>query len=143
MKNCEKYAEKIAFEVCPYDLLGDKRNCKECEFDMGGNGCDFSGIAKWLLAEYVEPIKLTHDEYVILKNLPSEYKFLWRDLNEELYISENAPIIDENNNYLGLGYFADLPYNYDFLFVNCDEEPYEIAKLIADYEKENENGIGH
>lgn len=141
MKNFEKYIDSLSIANCMRATKDNKNSvdtsCDGCEFATD-EWCDIKKIKQWLLEEYQEPIRLTHDEYVILKNLGSEYKFLWRDLNEELYISENAPIIDENNNYLGLGCFADLPYNYDFLFVNCDDEPYEIAKLIADYEREHE-----
>ena len=142
MKNFEKYIDKIVRTLYLYseehiNIYAWKLQEEHIEFDLDIHNTE--SIKQWLLEEYKEPIQLTHDEYVILKNLPSEYKFLWRDLNEELYISENEPIIDENNNYLGLGCFADLPYNYDFLFVNCEDEPYEIAKLIADYEKENED----
>lgn len=141
MKNFEKYINLILENkyglpnACyVYKELMNNENCQGLRC---GKTC-FIRILKWLNQDYVEPIKLSHDEYVILKNVPKKYKWIWRDLNEELYISENAPIIDENNNYLGLGCFADLPYNYDFLFVNCEDEPYEIAKLIADYESNNQ-----
>lgn len=139
MKNFEKYIESIAKVLTTQDCEG--MQCDKCVL---GNVCDRQDeeyTKKWLLAEYKEPIRLTHDEYVILKNLPSWCKWIAKDKYTMIStVFEEKPskfdyIWGCNEMSQKLSLFDNL-----FQFVKWeDEEPYEIAKLIADYEKENGN----
>lgn len=142
MKNFEKYIDKIARVSCVKEIFEDYRYyCVSCEFSIEGD-CDCNKVKQWYLQEYQEPIQLTHDEYVILKNVPKEWKWIVRDKYDGIiFIFDQKPFIENkewkckgNSNYY-LYLFKDL-----FQFIKWeDEEPYEIAKLIADYEKENED----
>ena len=149
MKNFEKYEDEIIYvakyEHEPFDcaiaiLRGDKdrtKNCtKKCEI------CQRESL-NWLFAEYVEPIKLTHDEYVILKNLDSKWKWIVRhDNGENLWLFVNKPTKEGYCIWVDLEEYDDEyfdMFNHIFQFIKWESEPYEIAKLIADYEKENGN----
>lgn len=143
MKNYEKYKEKIDKRDNPqcyvyYELMGNK-NCKS---EGCSSGC-FIKTIRWLLEEYVEPIKLSNDEYVILKNLPSEYKWIVRD-DAHLEIFTGKP---EKTKYTWVVIYEDDTFECLYLFQHLfkfvkfeDDEPYSIAKLIADYEKEHGDG---
>ena len=141
MKNYEKYKEKIDKRDNPqcyvyYELMGNK-NCKS---EGCSSGC-FIKTIRWLLEEYVEPIKLSNDEYVILKNLPSEYKWIVRNENGDVKLFTDKPCKYQGCNCWSYKSWEYLFYLYNDLFQFIkweDEEPYEIAKLIEDYEKEHE-----
>lgn len=147
MKNFEKYIDKIVEFV-------EKCNCShlcnggfECPFKNEFEHCRFSygdagDLKQYLLAEHVEPIKLTHDEYVILKNLGSEWKFIARDCD---WFEINL-FTDEPTRIDGLWSNGGSPSIRMTLFPNLfqfikweDEELYSIEQLIADYEKEYKN----
>ena len=138
MKNYEKYKEKIDKRDNPqcyvyYELMGNK-NCKS---EGCSSGC-FIKTIKWLLEEYKEPIQLSHDEYVALKNLGSEFKFIARDKEENcLSAYTSKPYKGNVDWWLTGGVWCEL-LEHLFPFIKWeDEEPYEIAKLIEDYKKEN------
>lgn len=95
-------------------------------------------LLKWLEQEYVEPIKLTDDEVVILRNIPEEYKWLIRIRHCGLIVCNTKPerkketweIVPSMNLYL---------FNYLFQFVNWDdEEPYSIDELLKMNEGEKD-----
>ena len=139
MKNYEKYKEKIDKRDNPqcyvyYELMGNE-NCKN---EGCSSGC-FIKTIKWLLEEYKEPIQLTHDEYVILKNLGSEWKFIARDrLYDELNIFDCKPRKNEDEWLHIDAYSSFTGFNHLFKFIKWeDEEPYSIQQLIEDYEKEH------
>ena len=145
MKNFEKYIDVIIEDfnlgtslLCALaHIRGDKNSCsgircRECVADS----------LDWLKEEYKEPVKLSHDEYVILKNISNESKYIVRDRLGELETWGNIPTraigiwtTDGESTFRSLSAFDHL-----FQFINFDTEPLEIAKLIADYEKEHGDG---
>ena len=147
MKNFEVYVDKLIEGMqdtysCGeiYEMMFDKR-CEVDEYyeissEECCERCIFKcGVKQFLLADYVEPIHLSHDEYVILKNLDSEWKYIRRHRDNTLHLCNH-------NNFMGSNYcvIEMKCFNHLFQFIKTDdEEPYEIAKLIADYEKENGN----
>ena len=144
MKNFEKYFYEIASDIC---IVSELVHCGEFKhrtlLALDPTKHNIHTVMKWLNEEYVEPIKLTHDEYVILKNLPSESKYIVRDGLGDLETWDFKPIrgngiwtTDYESYFIPLTAFSHL-----FQFIKWeDEEPYEIAKLIEDYEKEHEDG---
>lgn len=144
MKNFEKYLYEIAGTICRFSSIAyrnpDEANCTCLTVDPREH--NIHTVMKWLLAEYQEPIRLTHDEYVILKNIPSDYKWIARKRDSVLCViwkGGNKPHKEESW-WTGLYHEIHLFINL-FQFIKWeDEEPYEIAKLIADYEKENCDG---
>ena len=151
MKNFEKYIDEFSkriesclgcngiyrivhHKMCKCEEQVSSRYCEKCEFyNMNSK--------QWLLAEYQEPIKLSHDEYVILKNLPKDCEWITRNRYGDLLIYREKPYKSVNiwdcDNDDGCEFYA---FNHLFQFIKWeDEEPYEIAKLIADYERENED----
>lgn len=127
MKNFEKYIDKItnidkvACKICQIRKFNCQSLAKRCEEIKVEN-------KKWLLEEYKEPIKLTHDEYVILKNIKSDkYHLISRENDGLLYL-------------YGEKHFRNISfYSHLFQFIKWEDNPYEIAKLIEDYEKENKD----
>lgn len=86
---------------------------------------------KELLWERKEPIKLTDDEKVILRNIDKEYKWITRDKNSNLYIFINKPFKIESIWYAD-GYLTDL-HIFKHLFQSIkweDKEPYFIEDLL-------------
>lgn len=97
---------------------------------------------EWLSAEYKEPIKLTIEEYIILKNIDKKYfNYIARNKNGSLYLYFSKP--NKNND---AGIWKELSYMHceDFyMFKNLfqfitwdDSEPYNIEELLkgANYE---------
>ncbi len=144
MKNFEKYdLDTLGINGCKcmhYRMFGKSCNDEEC----AGCPLETAGeFVKWANEEYVEPINITHDEYVILKNLPSWWKWIARDEDKVLNLFESKPsksIYAYKAWILGSNSEDFRSFRHLFKFIQwSDEEPYEIAKLIADYEKENGN----
>lgn len=87
----------------------------------------------WLESEYKEPIKLTDDEKVILRNILQEYEWIARDIDGSLYAYFSKPrkltktwVCSEVNN--GMKTF-----NHLFQFIKWeDEEPWSIEELLKD-----------
>lgn len=89
----------------------------------------------YLLNEYKEPIKLTHDEYIILKNIDEQYQWIARDIKGTLYIYDSKPQkLNEIwwfNDYI---HIFDI-YKHLFQFIKFkDEEPYNIQELLDNCE---------
>ena len=143
MKNYEKYKDAIIDFLNNASCRDCARNCDACILSMIEKQLGVYTryeLEQWLLEEYVEPIKLSHDEYVILKNVDSEWKWLTRDAYGGLYICDKKPFKDGKDwDSYGEEVWLGI-YKHLFQFVKWeDEEPYEIAKLIADYEREHED----
>lgn len=89
----------------------------------------------YLLNEYREKIKLSKDEYVILKNIDEEYQWIARDIDESLNVYKNKPfkygdIWDCVDIWEKLSIFEHL-----FKFINFeDEEPLNIQELLESCE---------
>ena len=142
MKNLEKYlneieTQKVHSPRCyTYWHLMKNGNCK-------GVGCDECALKtfKWLNEEYKEQIQLSHDEYVILKNVDSKFNYIGRSGNGvvAIYVEKPFKMHGTWDSYGDLVSFRFL-YNHLFQFAKWeDDEPYEISKLIADYEREHED----
>lgn len=83
--------------------------------------------------------KLSNDEYVILKNIDKDIKWIARDMSENLYVHSHKPR-KFNSFWDNLGDSDITVFNHLFQFVKWeDEEPYSIQELIENYEKENMN----
>ena len=79
--------------------------------------------------------KINQEEYKVLKGLDDKWEWIARDRSGELYIHEEKPKkfatdwVSERDYYLYLG-------NETFQFIQWeDEEPYDIAELIGEYEE--------
>lgn len=115
--------------ICKYIL---KTNCN-------GYRCSTctSKAKEWFYSEYKGPIRLSETGYHILKGLDERFKYITRDGLGFIQIHTIEPYKEEikwdsNDEIWGI------PYTHLFQFIKWeDEEPYEIAKLIADYEKDN------
>lgn len=94
---------------------------------------------EWLSAEYKEPIKLTIEEYIILKNIDMGYNYIARNKNGDLFLFKLRPakqISNEEENNFWIAYNPgneacfDL-YNHLFKFITWeDKEAYDIMKLL-------------
>lgn len=136
MKNFEKYIDMIAKALTTHDCEGIQ--CDNCEICNLCDRQDEEYTKKWLNEEYKETCPLKHNEYVILKNLSSEWKFIARDrLYDELNIFDCKPRKNEDEWFPIDAYSSFTGFNHLFQFIKWKDEPYEIAKLIEDYEKEN------
>lgn len=89
--------------------------------------------------ECVEPIKMTYDEYMILKNIKG-FKWIARDNTNlrDLGVFQEKPFRAE---YWWYSYEANAfsSFSHLFQFIKWEDEPYEIEKLIKNYEKEHED----
>ena len=141
MKNFEKYRTNFGVIIDYYirDCKQDKSFCGQCIFKEPCHNSNVD-VEEWLFSEYKEPIKLSHDEYVILKNIHEEYKYISRDKFGDLEVFTSIPAKQELSWY-GVGKGGCLfTFKHLFQFIQwSDEEPYEIAQLIGDYEKEHED----
>ncbi|WP_407453529.1 hypothetical protein [Methanobrevibacter sp.] len=139
MKNFEKYNEQLKHlhftegcsdiykKIKKSSCLHDGMSCGDCELR------NIETFLKFMNEEYVEPIQLSHNEYVILKNIDSYWKYISRNISGTICLYNS-------NNCMGSNYLAIETKCFDHLFTFIkfeDDEPYEIAKLIADYEKEH------
>lgn len=85
----------------------------------------------YLLNEYKKTIKLTHDEYIILKNIDEEYKWIARDISGNLYVYKNKPFKDGNVWGCVEGFVRIELFEHLFKFIKfLDEEPYNIKELL-------------
>lgn len=146
MKNKEKYFDELMeILVSGYPLAVDKRTNKpvccrwfDCEYCLVNDGedgekesCSKKAIREWLEAEYQEPIKLTDDEIVILKNVDKEYKWIARGKSGDLFFYKNEPEKDILMWKSFISYIRDGIFNHLFQFIKFDdEEPYNIDELL-------------
>ena len=82
---------------------------------------------------------LTHEEYIILKNVPKDYKYLVRhDSGHNLWLFVNKPTHEGFCVWIDREELDEAPFdlfNHLFQFVKWKDEPYEIEELIKNYEK--------
>lgn len=131
INRCSRMYEKIFEKNCDCDGL----ECGDCPLES------LEKFYKWSQEEYFEPPKLTHDEYVILKNLDSKWKWIVRhDNGKNLWLFVNRPTKEGYCIWVDLEEYDDEQFdlfNRLFQFIKWeDEEPYSIQQLIEDYEKE-------
>lgn len=139
MKNIEKYYDELKngvdinrnYECWIRYIRTGRKELLNCD---GKCICCYAKNLEWLNAEYVEPIKLTNAEKVILENLDDCWKWITRDnVYKTLEIHMTKPL--RNNNYWEsgsdccFGMFDDL-----FQFVKWENEPLEIAWLLENCE---------
>ena len=110
------------------------------------NGCKFNIVDdfEWTIDEQIEyhekriaelkaqkeKWKFTEDEKVILRNLPEEYKYIARDMNDELYVYIEKPI-KNNTNWFVFGSFWLPIFEHIFQCIQwTDTEPCEFRKYI-------------
>ena len=89
----------------------------------------------WERKEKPKPnAKLTEYEKVILRNVPKEYKWFARDINDCLYIYENKP--EKGISIWEASGLPMTPFDHLFRFIEWeDEEPYSIEELLEGEEK--------
>lgn len=132
MKNKEKYFDEIVDEVAK---KGSCEFVKEYVYKGSpcGEYCDdcTKHVKEWLEQEYQEPITLTNDEKVILKNLPSDIKWIARDKSERLFLYFKEPrkaLTWWNSEWVEYDFS---PYDHLFKFIKWeDEDPYNIDELL-------------
>ena len=137
MKNKEKFIEqcvKNVSEICYFleryceCILPCNNRCDECAEDF----------AKWLGEEYVEKPRLNQDEYVILKNVDKELKWIVRLLDVGVFLATKKPEKVRNSWAFQGAYSGFISFNHLFQFVKQeDEEPFNIQKLLDEYERFN------
>ena len=148
MKNFEKHIDDIVSYI--NNSRCHHMDCDECIFNKRdeydyciGDECNKYKLKQWLLAEYKEPCPLSHDEYVILKNVDSKYKWIVRhDNGNNLWLFVNKPTKEGYCIWVDLEEYDDEEFemfNHLFQFIQWEDEPCEISKLLADYEKEKSN----
>lgn len=88
----------------------------------------------YLLNEYKEPIKLTHDEYIILKNIDKNYQWIVREKDNRLFLYKDKPY-KGNKTWYGENWTSLALFNHLFKFIMWeDEEPYNIKELLENCE---------
>lgn len=137
MKNKEKYIDFIIKAFADVDVDGcvfrreyvlKQKNC--AGFDCAE--CNMK-TAEWLEEEYTEPINLTDDEIVILKNIDKKYNWIVRNDYGYLWAHISKPVkyyrgwLDEKLGALPVGLCA---YNHLFTFIKWEDEPYNIDELL-------------
>lgn len=141
MKNKEKYYDEILQIVIEEGTLAVDKNtnkpincrvfiCDDCLFN---NWCVNKSRKEWLEPECQEPIKLTDDEIVILKNIDKNYHWIAKNGIGNLFVYKTKPLkngttwqIIDNNIFSELYVFKNL-----FQFIKwSDKEPYEIDELL-------------
>ncbi|MBQ8298421.1 MAG: hypothetical protein IJX99_01115 [Clostridia bacterium] len=111
---------KMDEEVC--DTLGDcfPRECNDCKL-------------YWLQAEHKEPIKLSDAERVILENIDKDYKWIFRSISGDLWLTYSKPFKDIKDWHCGNEFIvARLTlFKHLFKFIKHDgSEPYNIEELL-------------
>lgn len=140
MKNKEKYYEDILKITIENGYWAVDKNtnkpricrgsiCDDCLFK---SNCNSESINQWLEAEYQEPIHLTDDEKVILKNVDKNYRWIARDRSEELFAYADKPCKNDEKNYWNCCKHVSLcVFSHLFQFIKwSDEEPYNIDELL-------------
>ena len=135
MKNKEKYFDEIieSFTGGEYTVCDFKK-----DHVLGLETCTGISCVKccqrtkeWLEQEYQEPITLTDDEKVILKNLPREYEWIAKDESGRLFLYLSMPQKSgvwwqSESAEFNFSMFGDL-----FQFIKWeDENPYNIDELL-------------
>lgn len=127
MKNKEKYNDELieAFVEGNTCVFKKKFILKgHCHNRLACYECD-KLTKKWLEEEYKEPIKLSKDEYIILKNIDKKYQWIARDIDDDLYLYQQ-----NGDNFTCINMF-----NHLFQFVKWeDKESTNIQELLNNCE---------
>ena len=122
---------------------GCRADCEDCQFSsLCEKFVEFEELVDYLLSDVPENL-LSDDEYIILKNLDKQWKWIARDDGYSciLHVYNMKPTKD-NYSWKCIGCLSEKMklFNHLFQFVKWeDDEPYKIEKLLAAYE-ENEYG---
>lgn len=120
--NGKKHEMSIKFDLTKEEYENFSKNA------LGKHNHDY------LLKEYKEPIKLTQDEYIILKNIDNVYQWIARDKNNRIWLYEEKPFKDDDEWSAMESSYFDV-FNHLFKFVKFeDEEPYNIQELLDNCE---------
>lgn len=88
-------------------------------------------------------MELKENEKIVLENIYSNYKWIARDLNNDLYLFSNKPTKISSGNIWDLdgGDITSFSaYNHLFTFIKYeDKEPYKILNLINKEKVEDSN----
>ena len=121
-----------------------QNSCKECK---NSNYCESIAMFPYASVEYVKTdlknlpfledlnieildkeIELTDDEKIILNNLPSDFKYIARDKNGDLYIYTGKPHKNEFTSSYSLNILYDYlnlrVYKHIFNSITWENEPY-------------------
>lgn len=147
MKNFEAYESKIKKLKC--DIAMNQNSelvscndfcCRNCKFGVSDKPCP-QNIISWLYEEYKNPkIKIHLATKVILENIDEKWKWIVKDINNDVIFFENKPMKGKRiwtNNVMGGGR-SNLTYIFknklfDFLSWE-DEEPTNIKELLENCE---------
>lgn len=140
MKNKEKYDLRKLNYIGSFDYLCILYNGEHIvKFKDADHYEHFNTVVEWLEQEYQEPIKLTEDEKIILKNIDKRYKWIARSFGT-LQVFEDKPYrrdCGEAWNFRKGRGDVLRPFNHLFTFIKAtDEEPYSIEDLLT---RGNEN----
>ena len=83
--------------------------------------------------EETKPSLLTEDERVILRNMNKDFKWIFRDIFNNLIIQKKKPrrFKDKNNEFVLEGIYVPLYcYKHLFKFIKFEDEPYNIEELL-------------
>lgn len=150
MKNKDKYFDEIIQATIEYSYCSfARKHMKDYDFKLkeykeyggqklcSGKECEKCKkyFVTWLEQEYVEKPKLSHDEYVILKNMILNCGWLVRNISDVLEFHYEKPK-KEKGTWKENGYYNELHlFSHLFVFIKWeDEEPYNIQKLLDEYE---------
>lgn len=132
MKNKEKFSKEIVEIAIRGDSIAlDKKNgelrvcsdlqCDECAFYI--SCCEKR--KKWAESEYVEKIKLTQSEKVILESIDKKYEWIARDKNNNLCVYLKKPL-KEITAWMGFNWGDLNAFCHLFKFIKWeDEQPYK------------------
>lgn len=148
MKNREKFAKEILDIACKGESVAITRDnkvvccndidCESCIFDscdkhIGRSQACYDRVREWAESEYVEEPTITSKEKMFLNLILSNFKYIARDFNNDLYIYCNKPKRNseswkaDNGNY---HYISRDMYGNMFNFIKWeDEKPWSIEDL--------------
>lgn len=141
MKNKEKYLDELTeiliangslavnkYTNKPASCINISLNCDNCLFN--GN-CNDNGqaVREWLEAEYKEPIKLTDDEIVILKNINKMFDWIDRDEDNVLVVCARKLFKGELYCNIAIDHEYLAPFSHLFQFIK-KYESYNIDELL-------------
>lgn len=150
MKNREKFAKGILDLACKGKIIAvtkdnkvvccDDINCEQCLFNKTDDYvgyCDDEKRMQWSESEYVEPKPkptITSREKNFLDSILSNFRYIARGINNDLYIYYNKPrrnsmngfwTTDDGNYYVSRNIYGNM---FDFIKWE-DEEPWSIEDL--------------
>lgn len=143
MTNREKYDEEfLNFACSSYSIAVSKKdgrlkkceeyNCYDCAFYEGNINC-YTKRKEWANAEYVERTEISEKDRAFLTYIKDNYKYIARDKNGKLYMYEEKPKKDREDEMWDT--IRGSQYNLNGINLNLemikyeDEEPWLIENL--------------